>query len=476
MDSKNVELYERIQGFSLDEPDAQLAFSKRLARDNNWSLDYAQKAIVEYKKFAFLAVAAGHPVTPSEQVDRVWHLHLIYTKSYWQEFCPNILRTELHHNPTQGGSAEGLKFEDWYCKTLESYQQFFGIPPSDIWSLPRDRFGRELHFAMINTQENWVIPKFSLNPIANLHPKQAIVFSILFLTSAAISSCQVGASNSNPLNYTGSEFLSFYFQLSLLFIFLAHCLRYFLRLPISSPIQPPSSLNPYEIAYLADGDRRVADTAIASFFQRGYITVDPEQRKLNWTGSIAALSNPVEKAVAGSIRTSGHIDSISKSISYSTLPICDRLISWELLIKPQQAFIAKIIPALLIASLLGLGISKILVGISRGKPIGFLVFMCALIAIYGVTLTKRPINRSIHGDRVLKTLRNSTPSKVFGLDDSQLPFVVALLSMAILPNESFADLKQLFIPVSNSNSGSVGDSGGDGGGGCGGGCGGCGGG
>lgn len=90
-------LYERLQTFSLDEPDAILPFSVRLARENRWSLEYTQQAIAEYKKFAFLAVVAGHPVAPSEQVDQVWHLHLTYTRSYWDEFCPNILRKSFHH-------------------------------------------------------------------------------------------------------------------------------------------------------------------------------------------------------------------------------------------------------------------------------------------------------------------------------------------------------------------------------------------
>ena len=124
LDSQQVELYERIQAFSLDQPDTPLSFSKRLAKDNGWSLSYAQRAIAEYKKFTFLAVVAGHPVTPSDQVDQVRHLHLGYTRSYWQEFCPNVLQTTLHHNPSRGGASEQLKFDDWYSRTLESYKQF----------------------------------------------------------------------------------------------------------------------------------------------------------------------------------------------------------------------------------------------------------------------------------------------------------------------------------------------------------------
>jgi hypothetical protein len=95
MDSQQIELYERILAFSLDKPDAQLTFSKRLARDNGWKLEYTQRVIEEYKKFAFLAVTAGHPITPSDQIDQVWHLHLSYTRSYWEElwFFRTILNT-----------------------------------------------------------------------------------------------------------------------------------------------------------------------------------------------------------------------------------------------------------------------------------------------------------------------------------------------------------------------------------------------
>ncbi|MFN7895442.1 MAG: hypothetical protein ACK535_03795 [Cyanobacteriota bacterium] len=38
--------------------------------------------------FLFLAVEAGHPVSPSRPVDLAWHQHLLDTRRYWQEFCP----------------------------------------------------------------------------------------------------------------------------------------------------------------------------------------------------------------------------------------------------------------------------------------------------------------------------------------------------------------------------------------------------
>jgi hypothetical protein len=164
MNADQAKLYERIQAFSLDQPEAPLSFSQRLARENGWSLHYALRAIEEYKKFAFLAVAAGHPATPSDQVDQVWHLHLSYTRSYWQEFCPKVLQTPLHHDPTRGGLAENQKFDEWYGKTLESYERFFGTkPPVELWSTPKDRFGRDLHFVRVNTQQNWILQKTQLH-------------------------------------------------------------------------------------------------------------------------------------------------------------------------------------------------------------------------------------------------------------------------------------------------------------------------
>ena len=203
MSTEQAELYERIQAFSLDKQNAQLSFSKRLARDNGWSIQYAQQVIEEYKKFAFLAVVAGHPVTPSDQVDQVWHLHLTYTRSYWDKFCSEVLQTPLHHDPTLGGEAENQKFDDWYSKTLESYERFFGTePPVEIWSTPEDRFGRDLHFVRLNTQQNWVLPK--------LQVQKGAVTSAVVLSTLMLSGCYVGSAESS-LNPSGVLLLIFCF-------------------------------------------------------------------------------------------------------------------------------------------------------------------------------------------------------------------------------------------------------------------------
>jgi hypothetical protein len=152
-------LWIRIAGFPLDDPKAKLTFSRRLARDNGWSCYYACRVIAEYKRFCYLALVAGHPVTPSEEVDQAWHLHLLYTRNYWDDFCREVLHQPLHHGPTRGGLEEQVKFREWYTATIESYARLFGSsPPSDIWPAAEVRFAISA-FRRIDTASNWILPK-----------------------------------------------------------------------------------------------------------------------------------------------------------------------------------------------------------------------------------------------------------------------------------------------------------------------------
>ena len=101
MNQELSRLYQRICDYSPDDLESAFTFTQRLARDNGWELKYARRVVEEYKRFMLLAVAAGHPVTPSEQIDQAWHLHLIYTRSYWDDFCGQVLGTPIHHGPTK---------------------------------------------------------------------------------------------------------------------------------------------------------------------------------------------------------------------------------------------------------------------------------------------------------------------------------------------------------------------------------------
>ncbi len=160
IDSETTDMKARIEAFELDEPGAVFSFTSRLAREQGWSHAFAARAVGEYKRFIVLAITSGHPVTPSEAVDQVWHLHLVYTKSYWHGLCRDVLGRDLHHEPTRGGHEESGKFTDWYQKTLESYQRIFGEPaPAEIWPDAKSRFAGSASPGWVDRSRYWLIPK-----------------------------------------------------------------------------------------------------------------------------------------------------------------------------------------------------------------------------------------------------------------------------------------------------------------------------
>ena len=474
MNFQQIELYKRIQAFALDRPDSQLSFSQRLAKDNGWSLGYTQRVIEEYKKFIFLAVAAGHPVTPSDQIDQVWHLHLTYTRLYWQEFCPKILQTTLHHEPTRGGSSEQLKFGSWYSKTLESYEQFFGhIPPIDIWPKPKDRFGRDLHFIRINTQQSWVLSKPNFTVSFKPQLRKIGIFTFLVFLSLMITSCQIISQIPNPINFTGSEFLTFYIFLGVMGIALAAWLRFYLCLVSANTKQQPD-LNTYEIAFLAGGNHRLIMAAITSLVKQGYVEVLKEkspfgrtQSKLVVTGKIDAIADPVEKAVAQDIlATDGAIEQVFQKSKVMKDSIRSRLEQLGLFLSDAQALKAQIYPSLIVVILLGMGLCKMAVGISRDKPVGLLLICIFGLLVLGARFFVKPQRqRSRYGEIIFNDLTNRLqPLKTANSSDSELVLAVALFGATVLMADmALADLYQMLTPIAAASSGSGGGSGGSGG-------------
>jgi hypothetical protein len=155
-------LWNRILNFQFDQPDTSFTFSTRLARENGWSKTYADRVILEYKKFLFLSVISPGALTPSDTVDQAWHLHLTYTKSYWVDLCRDTLHRDFHHNPTKGGVAEAQKFDGYYTSLQTLYEQYFGTrPPADIWQPNDERFS-DINFQRVNLRKYWLVKRPSV--------------------------------------------------------------------------------------------------------------------------------------------------------------------------------------------------------------------------------------------------------------------------------------------------------------------------
>jgi hypothetical protein len=133
-------LWKRLVGMNLDDAHADKPLSKRLAEEHKWSESDTRRAMDEYKRFLYLAVRAGHEVTPSRPVDLVWHEHLMHTKHYWDVMCREVLQRDLDHNPGTGTAADDDRLMGQYQQTLDSYRAAFGFdPPADLWPAPMNR-------------------------------------------------------------------------------------------------------------------------------------------------------------------------------------------------------------------------------------------------------------------------------------------------------------------------------------------------
>ncbi|KAI9133048.1 TIGR04222 domain-containing membrane protein [Acaryochloris sp. CCMEE 5410] len=492
MNTDQKALYKRIQDFSVDHPNSEFPLSQRLAQENGWTIDYTHQAISEYKKFTFLAVVTDHPVAPSDPVDQVWHLHLLYTHSYWDEFCPNVLQQSLHHGPTQGGRTEQEKFQDWYAKTLSSYVTFFGEPPRNIWSSPEERFKTHTAFVRIDTNASWILPKlWSTLNLSWLIPCAIVLLGLTAYTP--LSSINTW----NPLNFNGPEFLRFYLVVIAVGIATALSLRFYLQQP--EPIGSASpELDIYEAAYLAEGSYRAVNTAIVNLVQRGQVQLDQQSRSLELLANFHESNHALEQAIRQAIATDNNIEHVQTSVLPIAMEISRDLEGRGILLDERQSKQFRLYPASVIFAVLLLGTSKCFIGIERHKPIGYLMLLCLAVLYVGfMFLAKRFLYRSRLGNRLLNALRTQYSHfrrKKRAEESSQsLPehvMAFALFGSSVLAGSSLADMGKVLAPISPLRTSRFSDSSGCAGGcnscgsgcgsscgsGCGGGCGGCGGG
>ena len=299
----------------------------------------------------------------------------------------------------------------------------------------------------------------------------------------------------NPLDLPGPEFLGLYFVLFVAAVAAAFFLRWFLRLPGDEPSREALDLSPYEVAYLAGGEELAVNAALARLVHEDVLAVDAINRRLTRQsdeppGDARKLERAVFSAVNG--ESGETIANVRSDAARAFGSIQRRLQDLELLVSEDRSWQARLIPLFVVLSVVFFGVLKIFVGLSRDRPVIFLVIFCIISVVVAFVGFGRAVRRSRRGDRALDRLRKSNAaleySRRFRADDlagDDLALAVGLFGMGVLAGGALAKLqtalKPPHTPVSSGGCGSSGCGGGGGGacggggGGCGGGCGGCGG-
>lgn len=464
-------LLQRILAYDFDggEPVAY-PFARKLARQAGWSDEYAARAILEYKRYMYLAATRETPVCPSEPVDKVWHQHLTYTRSYWQDFCKGVLGTEVHHEPSTGGGAEDAKHWEMYEATLDAYRQAFGAePPDDIWPPVEARFSG-----------------MKLQPAAVWGPGRIALAAAAAAVGLMLISSHLGSTD--PFQLEGIRFLGVLIPAMIAASFIGQLLKTYVANAAIRAKLSPSSLDWADAAYLAGGPSRLTLATVAHLVGRKAVRVDPAAEALVPGERTPAAASPVERAVLRSLpltpkdlEPGSRARSLEAATAAAYEPRAGELLRQSLLIGEEAAAAAKrwsVLP--MAAVLLGLGLPRLLNGLDRGKPVFFLaIIMIAGLVICAVNFM-RPRHKpaSVYGLAALKQLR--TDMKNRPATAATIGLAVGLAGASALADTSMNEIMQLrtFMPKQTSDSSSSSDSGSSGGGDSGGGsgCGGCGGG
>src|SRR5262245_1830048 len=397
MTAEQTALWERIAAFDIDGDLAPaLPFAARLARENGWSWPFADRAVREYKRFVFLTVTAGRPMCPSEQVDQVWHLHLTYTRSYWQRFCGDVLKAPLHHEPTRGGEAEGRKHWAMYTDTLLTYHETFGEqPPADLWPPVEQRFGPDLEAARVNRTDYWLVrkPRVSRSVLA-----ASLLVAVVFALGCA-----------NPFNEKGTDFLPYFFAAWGMAFVLGLIVRRIYKGPAPNPEDGLPELGPYEAAYLSGGRARVLTTALVRLKDRGCIDIAAHGHVI--IRHVPRDADPIENAVFSPLaKQSGNaldLRPLVKELKEVEDARFRKLREQGLLTTPGTRALSCALPwGLCVGIILLIGLPRLILGLQNDRPSGFLIV--SLVATFIVTSIAlgRPVRRTRKAEAALANLSN----------------------------------------------------------------------
>lgn len=466
-------LWERIAAHSFDDGAAQ-GFVHKLMLVQGWSRDQALAAIAEYRRYCFLACVDGIAATPSDEVDEVWHLHLTYTRDYWNVWCGQVLGMTLHHEPSRGGSSDLAHHRRQYAQTLARYEQWFGAPPLAWWPGSRERFVRPQRFRRVDTDRVWLLPRWRW-------VWRRGIAAVLALTAMA-SAASALAIEGTPLDWSGSAFLKLYLVALLATTVAAVFWRRALRENGARP--STSGLGALEAAYLVGGPARCLDTAVADLLSQKIVRLDQGENRFvvgPEAGNLPAPTAALRRLMIGNGR--------SEHVFRQGLGLFDevgnRLRQLGLLLDTQSALRAAWLPALLPGLVLLMGVAKVYIGIQRDRPVGFLVMLCLVALVVTLFFALRLPSRSRAGDQAIAGLHLQHARAARAPRESELPLAVALLGTTAMVGTAWAGYHSVRSPPSStsssdssssSNSGSSDSGSSDGGDSGGGGCGGCGGG
>lgn len=95
---------------------------------HGWTRQQAMRAISCYKMFLSLAYLHPHiPLVPTQEIDWVWHYHILHTRKYRKD-CQMLFGRFIDHEPDGAFWSQGdlLSLEAAFAQTQALFEHYFG--------------------------------------------------------------------------------------------------------------------------------------------------------------------------------------------------------------------------------------------------------------------------------------------------------------------------------------------------------------
>lgn len=102
--------------------------ARQLRRDG-WTQQQTTDAIFRYKLFLFLIYLHPQtPLVPTQEIDCVWHHHILHTRKYFQD-CLRLFGRVIHHEPDSvlWRQAEQLSLDAAFAQTTVLFEDYFPL-------------------------------------------------------------------------------------------------------------------------------------------------------------------------------------------------------------------------------------------------------------------------------------------------------------------------------------------------------------
>jgi uncharacterized protein (TIGR04222 family) len=477
----DLDIWQNIADFDFDEAAQPGYFVGKLAHDNGWRGEYAERVLGEYRRYVYLACTADHVVVPSDQVDMAWHQHLLDTEQYWGVFCASVLNRPLHHRPNKGGLAGQAIHQALYDRTLRTYAETFDcVPPDDIWPPPARRFGSSGHRRTV-VDPKWLLRTRRVHAMGVALAIATVVPVVVAWTGSADATST--AFEGSTFGWTDGEFFPGYAVAIVLAI--ATALR--VRRRFFGPWQAPGSgagvtLDPYDAAVLATNGRRAVNVAVAALvrddalaFDKRALTTEKAKYRLARTGPLPPRPHPLERAAYDAVAQTGD-GALLSDVHRRSAPGVDRFLDTlrqrQLLGWPEHRGRRRFLVALPILVVVFVGFVWAVGARTQWAPMSF--FVGLLLLIFALGISSPPQATALGTDAVNSTRAKREPMSQVEREDvadgRALAWVVALQGATVLDGAALSVLREaITAPESKGGGGEVPSS--SGGGGWGGGCG-----